>query len=165
MLGLLRPVPLWAWVVTIALAWGAFQHHRAGAAGARALVAERDLAEIRAAAAKAAIDTLARTVAEQGKAVHEAEQDAARNRAGAVAAAATAVRLRDAAATAGARCSVGAATAASSPPASAAGAVLADVLGRAAEAAQQLAEHADAATTAGKLCERAYGALIRAQKP
>jgi hypothetical protein len=158
-IGLLRLVPVWAWVVAVALAWGAVQHHRASAAGARALAAERDLAEIRAAAAKEAIDTLARTVAAQGEAAREADTQAARDRADAAAASAAVRRLRTAAQAAAGGCSARAPSAASSAPAGAAGNLRADVLGRLGEAAQRIAEHADSSRTAGQLCERSYDAV------
>lgn len=159
MTGLLRLVPIWAWVVTIALAWGAVQHHRASAAGARALAAERDLAETRAAAAKTAIDTLARTVAAQGEAAREADTQAARDRADAAAASAAVRRLRNAAQAAAGGCSARAPSTAGSSPADAAGGVQADVLGRLGEAAQRIAEHADDSRRAGQLCERSYDAV------
>lgn len=88
----------------------------------------------------------------------ETDRTLARARADAAAARSAADGLRVAAASAGAACR-DAGPAAPGAPASAAGLVLADVLGRAAERAAELAAAADAAHAAGSACERAYGAV------
>lgn len=149
---LLGRIPAAAWAVAAALAYGAFQHHRATAAGSAALKAQTELAELRANAAQAAIDTLARKVAATTEAVNAARTSEAIATAGAAAADSALRRLRDRAANAGAGCTSSAA-ATGGQATGAATAMPADVLGRVGEAAGQLAIYADAARRAGLACE------------
>jgi Protein of unknown function (DUF2514) len=160
-LSVLRAVPLWAWALGAAVAWGGWHRWRA-------IDAREDFqrAQVQAQAEHAA--QIARDTAEtqrRTKTIMEAADAATiqsqADRVAAEAARAAADRLRArlaAQADAGARDS---AAAGSCEAARAAAAVQADVLGRVADAARQLGEHADAARTAGSACERAYEGLRR----
>lgn len=103
-----------------------------------------------------------RRAAEQQEIVTRAQQqiDAARTDAAAAADAAARLRQRIATLTAGCRAPASdPAPAGSSPPADASADLLADVQRRLDEAADGIAQHADAARIAGSACERAYDAL------
>jgi len=147
-------VPAWAWALAAALAWGALQHRAATAAGQRALKSERELSTLRLDAAQAAKDAVVRLAIDQQKAINEAKTAAELDRAGADAAADALRRLR--ARAAGGACPAPA-VAAGGPPATDAGDLPADVLGRLGEAAGQLAALADARGRAGRACERIAG--------
>lgn len=151
---MLRAVPVWAYAIALALAWGGFQHHRATAAGQRAMQAEKDLATLRADAAQTAINALAKNVATQQEAINAAQETAARDRADAATAGDAVQRLRQRLAQASAsRCAAPAAATASAP-AGAGADLCADVLGRVGEAAGRIAATADQRRTAGLACER-----------
>lgn len=147
-LPLLRLIPPWVAIVAAALAWGAFQRHRANDAAA-------ELADMRA-AANAATQAAARAAAANQEIAHAAQNDAARARGDADAAAAALRRLRQRAA---GRADQAASAPAGSPAACDATAVPADVLQRLGEAAGQLADIADRRGIAGSACERAYESL------
>lgn len=121
----------------------------------------RTEARIQAAEANARAITARRfqTIQEAQDAEFIARQTAQRD---AAAARAAVVGLRQQAADFAARSLPGdPATAASSPAADDRARVLADLLGRAAERADELAGAADSARLAGQLCERAYDSLTR----
>ena len=110
----------------------------------------------------------ARREAARKENVDEAQRMVARSRADRVAADGAHERLLDWAATAGRAADRGQGgrdpvPAQGSPPASGAGLLLADVLGRADARAGVLAAYADEARTAGLACERAYDALTPPQ--
>ena len=102
--------------------------------------------------------------AAQRKVVDDATNALAAARADALRAGATVAGLRTAASIAAARCNRtpdDPGTVEPSAPASDAGSVLADMLGRAADMAGRLAAVADERGVAGTACERAYDALIK----
>lgn len=154
--GLLKAIPAWAFAIAACLAWGSWQHHRATAAGARALAVQRELDGTRATAAQAKVDAMARQLETQKETVHVAQLEAARNSADAAAAGDALRRLRQRAATAG-RSGAASTPATGSEAAGTPGPVCADLLIRAGEAAGQLAAYADRARTAGEACERING--------
>lgn len=155
----------------IALAAGAYalQHHQVTTLKAQ-LAAEKTgrqadrTAEADAAASAAVANQAetARRIAAQGGIANETQRLADRAHADAAAAVAASVGLRGAASAAAARCSrpsSDTAAPALSAPASAAGVVLADVLGRIDSRAGELAAALDAGFIAGQQCERTYDAL------
>lgn len=159
-IGVLGKVPVWAWLLGAALAWGGY--HRLQAIGAKADFKE---AQVQAQAAhdkQIAADATesarrAKTImeaadaaniqAEQARAAAVRERDSRKRVQLDVAALQADARRRDSETPGGC-----AAT-------EAAGAVLADLLGRAEERAGILAEYADGAWIAGTACERSYDAL------
>jgi len=150
-LSMLRLVPVWAYAIALALAWGGFQHHRATAA-------VNELAEVRESAYRAALIETTRRLTAQQEVTHAADLALASARADADAAALAAGRLRNAARNAASRaCS--ATPASPGAAASAPAVVLADVLSSADARAGELAAAVDAARVAGIACERAYEAL------
>ena len=159
MLNMLRLVPISAWAIVAALAWGAVQRHHAKTEGARALAAEKALADIRADAAQLALQTAARTAAAHQEVAHAAKEDAARRVAAADRLADARRRLLDRATAAGGGAGACAASAAGSAPAVADAVVPADMLRRVAEAAGELAAAADERRTAGLACQRVYESL------
>ena len=150
-----RLVPVWAWMLAALLAWGGFQKHRAGAAGAQLQRVQAAAAIEREQALQASITETQRRLAAQQEIAHAADQAASRARADASAAAGAAGRLRE-------RIAALQAIARSSDPA-AAGPGPADRLGDALAACagryRDVAAAADRAILAGQACERAYGAL------
>lgn len=161
-LGLLRAVPLSAWAIAAALAWGGWQHHRATAAGAELARVQQQTADLRERAMHGALIETTRRLTAQQEAANAAETLARRARADAAAAGAAAGQLRSYAAGLAARagaCDSPAATV--SPAASAPGVVLADLLGRAADRAVDLAAEADRRGIAGGECAQHYDALTR----
>ena len=161
-LAALRAVPLWAYALAAALAWGGVERWRANDARADL---ERAIAQAQAEHA-AQRDRDARETQRRTRTVMEAADaatlqsqadraaaDAARSAAdrllARLAAAQAHARARDSAAAGGCAATDAAAT------------VQADVLGRALGAARELGAYADAARTAGTACERSYEALTR----
>lgn len=155
---LLGRVPMLAWVVVAALAWGAWQHHRASAAGQRALLAQKALADLRADAAATTIKTLTRAIAGQQEAIHVAqEQTAAADTARAAVAGSLAGLLDRYRAAQRGRAAATAAGA--SAPAAAGPDVCPQLLVSMGEAAGRYAAAADRARIAGEACARSYDAL------
>lgn len=161
-LALLRRVPLWVWAVVAALAWGGIQHRRAASAGETLRQAQAVAAAEEAAALRASITETERRVSAHQEIASAATASLERARRDAAAARAAADRVRDAArAHAAGPPASGPAPAGDCAPAREAAGVLADLLGRTAERAAQLADLADRSRAAGEACEAAYGALTR----
>jgi Protein of unknown function (DUF2514) len=159
-LKLLGGVPVWAWLLAAALAWGGWHRWRAIDARAEFQRAEQQAAAERAAdAASVASETTRRLQAIQKEADRAQETaKAARADADAARTAEQRLRARIAAAQASAGAGDPAASGGSSPASEAAG-VLADVLGRCVERVRRLAEYADNARIAGETCEASYYTL------
>jgi hypothetical protein len=168
-LALLSRVPLLAWPLAVALAWGGVEHVRVGSLQARldrqtAQQAAQTAAYARAAAeaASAALAETDRRLQAQQGAIHAAEIQIAQARADVVAADRARGSLQQRFAAVAARCGqarADPAPAGTSAPAGAPGVLLADVLSRLDARAGQLAAFGDASRTAGQACERSYDAL------
>lgn len=141
-LGLLRVVPIWAWALAAALAWGGWQRHTAASA-TKAKAAAEQRAALETANAKAEREAREKEhqFAESARRAADAYQsNLARNRAAAAGARDELDRLRDAIAAAPA----GPASSASASSGRADGAAVTRlVLGECARAVQALAETAD----------------------
>lgn len=146
-------VPLWAWVLLLTLSWGGLQRHSATVALQKERAAEQQLAEIRAEAAQAAIDILARQVATEQGAIHVAQAETTRLASDRAAADAALRRLLDRVAAAD-RAAQAARAAGGGASAPAGAGVCADVLGRLGALGRRYAEIADARGTPGRACER-----------
>lgn len=151
-------MPIWIWVVVVALAWGAFQHHRASAAGRRALQAQKDLADLRADAAATTIKTLTHAIAGQQEAIHAAEEQTASADIARAAVAGSLAGLLDRY-RAAQRGRAAAPASGASAPAAAGSDLCPQLLGRMGEAAGRYADAADRARIAGEACARSYEAL------
>lgn len=154
LLALGRVIPIWAWVLALALGWGAWQRHQVRAMAAQQAheaqrTAERTLSIER--ANTASLETIANDTHTQMR----------RARADAAAARDAVAGLQLAAQAAAAAGCTAAPAAAASSAAGGAGVVLADVLGGAAGRAAELAAALDQAHAAGTACERAYDAVRR----
>lgn len=159
-LAIVRRVPVWAWVLLVLLAWGAWQRHQARSIERKHTAAVAAAAQERESKLQADAAETARRLAAQKGATDDATKtnkalavDAARARA-----AEQRVRQQLAALTANSGTS-DPASAAASAPAGETVTVLANMLGRCVSRARELAEYADAARTAGETCERSYEAL------
>lgn len=160
LLGLAKGVPIWAWALVAALAWGGWQRHLATSRADTLRKAEASAAAEQIQAAQAAASETARRLQAQEEVTRVAIAKAQSNARAAADARAAAERVRVAAQSL-------AASAASSDPAApadceaarSAGRLLADLLGRAVTRAAVLADHADAARTAGQACQAAYDSL------
>ena len=138
-------------------AWALDRHvEAAGAAACELKTAQAVVVAQQAVAASAAAQSQA-----QQEAISHAHDQTMQVAAAAGRALDAAVQLRQRAVVVAGSCAAGAPALAGSAPAYAAGDLLADVLGRAADAAQQLAAYADAARVAGNACQQSYGALMK----
>ena len=159
-LGILRGVPILAWVVVACLAWGGYQRHNARAqeraknAGIQQVAAEEAKA-LRASIAES--ERRAQAHQEIASAAQAKIADLERSRA-AVRAVSTRVRTAAVAVAASAAAS-NSAPAGGCQASDAAAGVLAELLGRAADRAALLANLADRSRAAGQACEAAYNAL------
>lgn len=157
-LGVLRVVPIWAWALGAAVAWGGY--HRVDSMRAKAAFQTAQVQAQAEHAAQLAKDTAetqrrTRTIMEAADAATIRSQE---DRAAADAARTAADRLRQRLAKANTGAS-DPATAASCATAIASADLHAQVLDRVIGAARQLSEYADSAVTAGRACERSYDAL------
>lgn len=165
MLGLLRGVPVLVWVVVAAVAWGAFQKHRASASERRAASQQLQQAQARADALQAGLVEQARILTEQQEAANAADKKTRRAAADAAGADIAGRGLRAyAAGLAASAAACGAAAAPIGPPGPGAAAVLADMLGSLEERGRALAAEADRRGIAGSECERRYDALTGAAR-
>lgn len=160
----LRPilgrVPVWVWVVIAVLAWGGWQRHRAQSAERVHTRAVAAAAAAREAQLQADAAETARRLAEQERIANDARQKAAAQAADALRARTAEQQLRARLAAITADRGAGAASApGGSQTAAQAADLLADVLGRCVSRVRELAEYADAASTAGEACQRSYDAL------
>lgn len=165
-LSLAKGVPWWAWAVVALLAWGGWQRHLARSAADTLHAAESAAAAAQIQAAEAARTETARRLTAQEEITHAATVRAQAHARAASDARAAADRVRIAAQSAAA--SAGAADPTSARDCQAttrAAHLLAELLGRAVDRAAVLADHADAARTAGQACERAYDSLTRDLTP
>lgn len=159
---LLGRVPLWAWVLAVVLAWGAWNRHQA-----RSVRAEFDQAKVAAAAERAASAAEAAVESSRRRRVQQEAVDAANLKSAqlerSLAASADAgQRLRQRLAALDAqRCAGHPAAASGSPAASAAVDLRSELSRRLDEAADGVARFAERAAIAGEACERAYDALKR----
>ena len=159
-LAIVRGVPLLAWAIVAALAWGGWQHHRAKSAGDTLRQAQAQAAAEEAQALRATITETERRATAHAEIASAAQAKSEANARAAAAARATADRVRSAAAAYAASAAAGnTAPAGDCQAAEHAAGVLAELLGRTATRAAVLADLADRATAAGKACEASYDAL------
>lgn len=158
---IVRALPVWLWALLLALGWGAWQRHNAKAVAAEFQQAQQQAAAERERKLAAELAETARRLAANKKVIEDAEQNAARLRADADAAAAGERRLRArlAALQANPRAADPAAAGGSAPAGEAIG-VLTDVLGRCITRVRELGRFADEAHAAGLACEQSYTSLI-----
>ena len=160
-LGILRAIPWWAYLIAACLAWGGYQRWRATSTAKAFQQAQADAAAEREKALTESLVTYSNRVAAQRKAIDDAEQKSTKARADASAATAAAGKLRQrlVAIQAGASDPNSSATAASQ----AAG--LADILSNCADRYRSVAEVADRSIIAGLACEASYQTLISSTQP
>lgn len=160
LLPLLRRVPVWAWVLVLALGWGAVQRHRATSAAEALARTQAAEAQAREAALVLRQQEIERRLIAAQENADAARQQTEQAVADATARAAAAERLLQRARAVAARAPASAASAAESgPPIDPAAGLLADVLGRCVAQLGLVADFADRAHIAGQACERAYDSL------
>lgn len=155
LLSLAKGIPIWAWALVAALAWGGWQRHLATSRADTLRQAEAAAAAEQIQAAQAAASETARRLQAQEEVSRVAIAKAQSNARAAADARAAAERVRVAAQSL-------AASAASSDPATADQCEanrLTDVLGRCVSRLVGVAEAADRAVAAGEACQRSYDAL------
>lgn len=158
--GLLGRVPVWAWVLAVVLAWGAWNRHQA-----RSVRAEFDQAKVAAAAERAASAAEAAAESLRRRRAHQEITDAAHLKsaqleASLAASADAGQRLRQRLAALDAqRCSGDPAAAGGGQAASAASDLRAELSRRLDQAADGVARFAERAAGAGETCEQSYDAL------
>ena len=160
--GLARAVPIWAWALAAALAWGAWQRHSAIQATRALADIQLQTATLREQAMHAAlIETTRRLSAQQEvtRAAQSRTRQAVQDRAAAASAADGLREYADQLAAHAGACDPAAADGGAA--ASVAGVVLADMLGRVTDAARDAAAGLDAAHSAGVACEASYESLSR----
>lgn len=157
LLGIARAVPIWAWALAAALAWGGWQKHRATAIAAEFAQAQQQAAAEREQALAASIAETSRRLAAQQEATRRADNSLVKARGAAASAAASADGLRARLA------AIQADAGASHPAAAGAGQTnrLAELLGACADRHRDLAAAADRAIIAGHACEQSYSALTQ----
>jgi hypothetical protein len=154
-LGLLKAVPIGAWVVAAVLGWGAFQKHRADAAGATLLRAQTEASQQREKALQDSLTETERRLTAQKEIVYEADRLTAKAITDAAAANTAVGRLQQRVAALQAAARAGHPAAAGSSPADRLGDALSACAGR----YRDVAAAADRAVNAGRACERSYEAL------
>lgn len=160
---LLGRVPMLAWALIAALAWGAWQRHQVTVEKAGKLKAVQELADIRAAAAQTTVTVLTKTMASQQETLHAAELATANEERARGAVTAALSRVLSGVRTAD-RARAHPPAAAGSAPADPGPAVCPDVLGRLGEAAERIAADAGRYRIAGAKCQADYEAAERALK-
>jgi hypothetical protein len=154
-------VPVWAWVIVAALAWGGWQRHRASSAAEAMRAHDAAIAAQIIQRQQADQAETARRLDEQRKATDAAETLSRTARLDAAGAHDAAQRLRQQLATRTAH------RRPADPASAAAGdaGALADLLSQCAERYQQVAAVADASIVAGLTCQRAYQSLTAGRPP
>lgn len=160
---LLARVPLLAWALIAALAWGAWQRHQVTVEHAGKLKAVQELADLRLAAAQTTVKVLTTTMAGQQETLHAAEQATA-NEERARSAVTSALGRVLSGVRAADRARAHPPAAAGSAPANPGPPVCPDVLGGIGEAAKRIAAEAGRYRIAGAKCEADYDAAERALK-
>lgn len=156
-LAFVKLVPVWVWIVAIALAWGAWQRHTANSVAAEFSKAKETAAAEREQSLQLSIDETNRRLLAQTQVTDEARKQTLLARAQAGAAGAAAERLRNQLAAKPADPTPGNPTSASGSEA----AVLAQLLSVCAARYRALAGIADEAIVAGKACESSYQSLTK----
>lgn len=161
-LGLLRVVPVWAWVIAGALAWGAWQRHQALGAAAELAENTAEVARLRERGITDSLIETNRRLAEQQEAAHAADQKRRASAAAAARADDRAASVQQYAAELAARArACDPAAAADGAAAGAPADLLADMLRRLEPAGRQLAAEADRRGDNLAECERRYDALSK----
>jgi hypothetical protein len=160
-LGILRAIPWWAYVIALCLAWGGYQRWRATSTAKAFQQAQAEAAAEREKALTESLETYSIRVEAQRKAIDDAEKQSNKARTDAAAAGAAAGRLRVqlAAIKAGASAPHSAAASASQT------AGLADLLAQCADRYRSVAEVADRSIIAGLTCQASYQTLMSTTQP
>lgn len=161
---LLGRIPLWAWALTAALAWGAWQRHMVTVEKARTLKAVQELADIRAAAAQTTVTTLTKAIAGQQEAIHAAETQTAAADTARAAVTDALGRMLERNRTAG-RGRPAAPAPSASQAADAGPDMCSDMLERIGQAAGRIAAEAGRYRIAGAACEASYDSAVKSAKP
>jgi hypothetical protein len=159
---LLGRVPMLAWALAAALAWGAWQRHQVTVEHTGKLKAVQELADLRLAAAQTTVTVLTTTMAGQQEAVKDAHVQTEAADTARLAVTDALGRLLERNRAAGRGRAAAPAAAGSTPDAGAC--VQSDVLRSAGEEAGRYAAIADRARTEGAACVASYEAAERAMK-